>query len=174
MSDIRNLHGTAISINLDATLQKKDGGTYPGWELVYRTSDGKVETVQKHINTLKYTEGLRSSLEDLSAGDSFVIAYEKNQKGFNDILSIVKGDTPTMPKSAPRQESAPVNRVVGSNYETAVEREWNRRRIIRQSSINAAINLLKTEKVQPAPDDVLKVAVQFEAFVNEPIEDSNS
>ena len=40
-----NVIGTVISVNLDTPVKKKDGGTYPGWRLVYQDVDGEVKTI---------------------------------------------------------------------------------------------------------------------------------
>lgn len=130
--------GTVISVSLTTQAEKKEGGYYPAWELIYRDSENRVKTLQKHISTLKYTKGLKESLESLSAGDSFTVTQEKNDKGFLDIQSIVKGEFAVAPVAA----TVKTGKVTGSNYETTEERELNRSRIVRQSSIGYALTLL--------------------------------
>lgn len=159
-----NLSGEVVSVNLNTTATKQDGGSYPAWQLIFKDVDGKIKDVTKHVNGLKYTKGLKEGLEALAPGDSFTMVLEK-RGAYNEVLSVHKGgDTPVANKPvAPAREG----RVTGSNYETPEEREWNRIRIIRQSAINYAINLMKTEKVQPAVEDVLSVATRFAEFVNQ-------
>lgn len=164
-----NLTGTVISVALETTATKQAGGTYPAWQLVFKDSEGKVKDITKHVNGLKYTKGLKESLQALSPGDEFTAVLEK--KGdFNEVTQIVKGAN--VPVASASSAPAAVGKVTGSNYETPTEREWNRVRIIRQSSISNAINLLKNEKKPPTTDEVLAVAVEFAKFVNQKDEDN--
>lgn len=162
-----NLTGTVVSVDLDMVAKKQDGGTYPAWQLIFKDREGKVKDITKHVNGLKFTKGLKESLEALNAGDEFTAVLEK-KGAFNEVTQIVKGADVAMAA----QPAATSGKVTGSNYETPAEREWNRIRIIRQSAINYAINLLKTEKNTPSVEDVLAVAVQFAQFVNQK-EESN-
>lgn len=56
-------------------------------------------------------------------------------------------------------------RVTGSNYETSEERAARQRYIVRQSSVGAAIELLKANGAPFDTGNVIDVAKQFEAFV---------
>lgn len=162
-----NLTGTVVSVTLEMEAKKQSGGTYPAWQLVFRDRDGKVKDITKHVNGLKYTKGLKESLQSLAPGDEFTAVLEKRGE-FNEVTQIVKGADVAMPA----QQAPTGGKVTGSNYETPAEREWNRIRIIRQSAINYAINLLKTEKSVPKVEEVLDVAVQFAKFVNQKDEDN--
>lgn len=155
-----NLSGEVISVSLNTTAKKQDGGTYQAWQLIFKDAEGKVKDITKHVNGLKYTVGLKESLEALSPGDTFTAVLEK-KGNFNEVLQIVKGADMAVPTPAK------TGKVTGSNYETPEEREWNRVRIIRQSAINYAVNLLKTEKHTPEVEDVLGVAKRFAEFVNQ-------
>lgn len=156
-----NLTGEVVSVSLETEAKKQDGGTYPAWQLIFKDRDGKIKDITKHVNGLKYTKGLAESLKSLQAGDKFTAVLEK-KGAFNEVTMIVKGED-----VAVAAQPASTGRVTGSNYETPDEREWNRVRIIRQSSISNAINLLKTDKVSPNIDDVMAVAARFAEFVNQ-------
>lgn len=158
-----NVSGEVISVSLNTQAKKQDGGTYPAWELIFKGRDGKVQAITKHVNGLKYTKGLKEGLEALTPGDMFTAVMEKNG-AYNEVKEIVKGEFAAV---AAQPSTVSTGRVTGSNYETPEEREWNRIRIIRQSGINYAINLLKTEKNTPAVDEVLQVATKFSEFVNQ-------
>lgn len=157
-----NLTGEVISVSLETTAKKQDGGTYPAWQIIFKDSDGKVKDITKHVNGLKYTKGLKEALEALVPGDMFTAVLEK-KGAYNEVTQVVKGAD----VAAAARPAATGGRVTGSNYETPEEREWNRIRIIRQSGINYAINLLKTEKNTPPIEDVLSVATRFAEFVNQ-------
>ena len=159
-----NILGTVVSVNLSTSVQKQDGtGVYPAWELVFRDADGKVGSVQKHVNTLKYTKGLKTSLESLSPGENFVLVMEKGKNGFNEVQSISKGDFPM----AVAESKPLVGKVTGSNYETAVERATRQRLIVRQSSLSNAIEFYSVMKEKGTPTDVMALADVFTAFVFE-------
>lgn len=158
-----NVSGQVISVSLETQAKKQDGGVYPAWELIFKGRDGKVQSITKHVNGLKYTKGLKEGLESLQPGDMFTAVMEKNG-AYNEVKEIVKGEFAAV---ASQPSTPSTGRVTGSNYETPEEREWNRVRIIRQSGINYAVNLLKTEKNIPSVDEVLTVAKQFAEFVNQ-------
>jgi len=163
-----NLTGTVVSVSLSTQVEKQAGGFYEAWELVFRDGSNKIQSIAKPVQGLKYNAELKKALSELSPGDAFTCVMEKNDKGFNDVKAIMKGEFQTELPSGGNVAKAntQTGRVTGSNYETPAERAENRAKIVRQSSINYAIQLLKTEKVTPSVEDVLKVAAQFESFVN--------
>jgi hypothetical protein len=61
--------------------------------------------------------------------------------------------------------AAPTNTYVKSSYETAEERKWKQRLIVRQATLNAAIATLKTDKSVLASEAVKSVAEQYENWV---------
>lgn len=129
--------GKVLSVGFDVDTEKADkSGSYPAWQLVYSNA-GKVENLVKHMNSLKFTPGLRSSLEGLAPGDDVTITFEKKGQ-FNEVTAITKGivDVPSV------VGSAPTTKVAGSNYETKEERAARQRLIVRQSSVTAAIGIM--------------------------------
>jgi hypothetical protein len=161
------LIGTVIAIELDTMITKADGSSkYPGWRLTYRTSDGKVQEIAKHANSLKFTKGLKSSLMTLSEGDKFVVQMEKNGQ-YNEIVSITKGDEAStdlpVPSAPTRSSGGSVT--VKSNYETSEERAARQLLIVRQSSLSNALQYFEVTKGKPSVDDVLNLANQFADFV---------
>lgn len=150
--------GKVLSVGFDVDTEKADkSGSYPAWQLVYSNA-GKVENLVKHMNSLKFTPGLRSSLEGLQPGDDVTITFEKKGQ-FNEITAITKGivDTPSV------VASAPTTKVTGSNYETKEERAARQRLIVRQSSITAALGYYNArgEEVPADPQDVFDLAEAF-------------
>lgn len=98
------------------------------------------------------------ALDGASAGDSFDVAVSKNAKGY-DVWSSI-GAVGTI------KDVAVVNKVVGSNYETADERAIKQRYIVRQSSLANAIALSGKSKVE----EIIEIAKQFEEYVFSPLE----
>lgn len=159
--------GTIVSLSLNTQVAKKDGGSYPGAELIYKDGNGKVTTQAWHENSFKYDKALKNSLEGLKPGDSFVMVKEK-EGDYWKVRSISKA-------AAISQEAKgekPVAPASGNTY--AENNQINRDRlafdkekqplIIRQSSIASAASLAATLKLKSV-EEVLTVASQFEAFV---------
>ena len=44
--------GTVVSIALETDVKKNGGGSYKGWELVYRATDNEIRTVAKPVTSL--------------------------------------------------------------------------------------------------------------------------
>lgn len=159
-----NITGTVISVSLNTTVEKQDKtGSYPAWELVFKGDDGKVGSVQKHINGLKYTKGLKTALEGLQPGDRFVLTQEKGANGFNEVQSITKGDSAQMPDVSSNKPRTGV--VTGSNYETAAERALRQKLIVKQSSLSTAVAFMEASKAKMTADEVLELAAKFNDYV---------
>jgi hypothetical protein len=138
------VQGKVISVSTNTTVKKNGGGTYPGWELIYKSLDGEVRTIAKHVNDLKYKPALAEALNGLSAGDDFTLEQEKDAKsGFYNVLSLVKGTVsmePSLPAETKSQAAASANKgnsYQASTYPTADERANTQQYIIRQSSLTS-------------------------------------
>lgn len=110
----------SISFNVDIAYSDASKGTYKGVELVYEQEfNGKKEIkekkfVQKSLDHAANAE-LKSGLTSLKNGDTFTGTFKKNDRGFWDMVSVVKGgqvvNHPTNTGgSAPAQRSAPVRK----------------------------------------------------------------
>lgn len=144
------LVGTVVAIGIDVPVKKQGGGTYQGWELVYKSDGGEIRTIAKPMTGLRFNRALADNLAELAVGDVFTLTQEKNAQGFNDVKTIVKGkaevDIPT--QQAPRNSGTTTARPTGT-YETPEERAIKQRLIVRQSSLSAAIEILKEDKKTP-------------------------
>lgn len=155
--------GTVISVSLETSVKKKDGGSYKGWELVYKSDDGDVRTIAKPVTGLTYNQPLKKALSELSAGDQFTLEQEKNAGGFNDVKSIRKGwaeGQPPLPSaaSASKASSAPSNSYQARDFETKEERTIKQRLIVRQSSLSTAVDILSVGAKVLKKEDVLGLA----------------
>jgi hypothetical protein len=165
--------GTVVSVSLETQVKKNGGGTYPGWELVYKTQDGEIRTAAKHVNDLKYKPNLKTDLQALAQGDQFTLDQEKNAtSGFYDINSIKKGwaeGSPSIPAQAPAEKlqgsnnKPATNNYSASSYPTKEERLVTQNQIVRQSSLAQAVATLAIGGKAVKPEDVIKVA---EGYVN--------
>lgn len=131
-------------------------GTYKQFEIVYR--DGSPGVKSKKLVSFSAPE-VYNTLKNASKGDTFEIATEKNGKYVNWVSASPKGkvDTSEVPQ---RKTAEPAPK---GNWETAEERNANRVKIIRQSSLNYA-----TQLVGPKGDinKVFEYAAQFEQWIN--------
>lgn len=110
----------SISFNVDIAYSDASKGTYKGVELVYEQEfNGKKEIkekkfVQKSLDHAANAE-LKAGLTSLKNGDIFTGTFKKNDRGFWDMVSVVKGgqvvNHPTNTGgSVPAQRSAPVRK----------------------------------------------------------------
>lgn len=166
------IRGVVISIALETDVAKQAGGSYKGWELVYKTEAGQVQTIAKHINDLKFKPDLKASLQGLLVGDKFTLVQEKNTStGFNDVKSIAQGwDGAVSAPQASNVSSSGTSSAKGtayqaSSYPTADERNKTQNHIIRQSSLAQAVATLAIGGKAVKPDDILKVAEQYVEWV---------
>ncbi len=156
--------GTVVSVEVETQVAKKNGGTYPGAELVYRGNDGKVNTQAWHENAFKYAAEIKTTLQSLKTGDMFEMVKEKDGD-FWKVLSIVKtdGSTSTQTPSNTKQWTKPSD---DGKWADKAEREANGVRIVRQNALGHAVNLLTLQGEKKAtPQQVIDIASQFENWV---------
>ena len=154
---------TVVSVEIDIQVAKKDGGTYPGSRLTYRTQEGKIQEQAFHMNALKFNAPLKASLTALVAGDSITIEKEKNKNDFWEVKSITKSDGAQAPASNGAVNTKPTASPK-STYETPEERAKKQVYIVRQSSITAALTFLAGKKASTV-QEVTDIAKQFENYV---------
>lgn len=161
--------GTVISVSAETDVKKNGGGTYKGWELVYKSDGGDVRTIAKPVQGLRFNQGLKTMLGELQVGDQFTLEQEKNAQGFYDVKSIVKGwsaGSPSLP-SAPTQKStasAP-SPYQARDFETKEERTLRQRLIVRQSSLTAATAVLTVGAKTVDKEAVKALAEEFYEWV---------
>lgn len=124
-------------------------------EITYES--GGVPSVQKIVSFAN--PSVFKVLDASRVGDSFDVAVTKNAKGYDTWSSI--GAVGTI------KDTPVVNKVIGSNYETATERAVKQRYIVRQSSLANAIALSPKGSIK----DIIAVAKEFEEYVFSPVEE---
>jgi hypothetical protein len=157
MSD--NIEIKIISVEKETHPTQK--GSYDSLEITYKnlTFQNKVES--KKIVSFNHKE-VFSSLAKASGGDTFTIQRSKNDKGYWDWVA-VGDDAPQ--QAGPAPTGGKTMQSPKSTYETPEERAKKQVYIVRQSSINAAIALLKTDKKVPSLEEIKEAAKFFEAYV---------
>ena len=165
--------GTVISISLETQVKKQAGGSYAGWELVYKSSDGDVRTIAKPVQGLKFNAALRNQLGDLAQGDQFTLEQEKNAAGFYDVKAVTKGwsdgvQAPTASKEVAGKASAPSsNNYASRDFEGKEERQARQRLIVRQSSLSAAVAISTVGAKTVDKEAVKKLANELTNWVFE-------
>ena len=145
----------------------KTGKDYKFIEVTYKnlSFDGKTES--KKIMPFGSKE-VMATLEGSSAGDVFTILREKDNDGYWQWVGIAEGDvtiektgTTAPAGAAPTKAATPAK----STFETPEERAIKQVYIVRQSSISAAIDTLKTDKKNPSKEEVVELARYYESYV---------
>ena len=164
--------GKIVSIDLNATITKAQGGTYKGAEIVFKDANGKVQTKNIHENGLKYAPAVKNGLESLEPGDNFTVEMEKKDD-FWTWISIKKGiEQEEKQKTTTQQSTASKS----TSWETAEERAARQKLIVRQSSLTNAVAFLA---IQPGTMsitevDVIETATTFYNWVFEQGIDENT
>ena len=163
--------GKIVSIDLNATITKAQGGTYKGAEIVFKDANGKVQTKNIHENGLKYAPAVKNGLESLEPGDNFTVEMEKKDD-FWTWISIKKGIEQEENKKPTTQQSTTTK---STSWETAEERAARQKLIVRQSSLtNALAFLVLKGKTHATEEDVLETATTFYNWVFEQGVDENT
>lgn len=172
MADYRKQVGTFISFQEKVQAQKHGGGTYEAWRLIFTNDQGEAVNITKPVQSLKFNQRLAQAFKNLVTGDKFVIQEEKNAAGFWEIKTLTKGEdtaeamgiTPPTPSRNP--QPAPTNTSTGRDFETKEERNKKQEYIIRQSSLERAIETLSIgSKVPLNPGAVIGLAEIYKNYV---------
>jgi hypothetical protein len=137
-------------------------GSYQTAEVTYKnvSFDNKVETKKLMSFTFK---SVFDTIKNAQTGDTFTVSRSKNDKGYWDWTDIAAGNA--APATGEKEVAKAGTPVTKSSFETAEERAKKQVYIVRQSSISAAIETLKTDKKNPTVEEVIAVAKQYEAYV---------
>lgn len=146
----------------------RQGKKYNVLDIAYKGEDGKVSG--KKIMSFTFPD-VFNTLKEATVNSSFTITANKNKNNFIEWTEAVpyEGDFTVTKETATSTNSGYARSTPKSTYETPEERYENRYRIMRQAAVNAAINLLKTEKVTPELPAVLLVAEEIFNFYRKPM-----
>ena len=161
-----NMTIKVVSVEVD-TATSKAGKPYEFVEVTYKnlTFEGKVEA-KKH-NQYGDKEVFRV-LKNAKNGDVYTVTREKDDNGYWQWVGITAGESAGTSTGSAGTKATPAsggNPAPKSTYETAEERAKKQVYIVRQSSINAAIETLKVDKKAVAVEDVLATAKIYENYV---------
>ena len=170
---MKQLTGTVVAVDMEATITKKDGGTYEGVEFVFRDDQGKTQTKAFHSNQFKYNQALKNTLADLNKGDKFTAEMEKEGDFWNwkKLSKGAAGATESeQTRAAAEVVKQPYQARPNDTYENKEERAARQVLIVRQSSISSAIAFCAQQKdffkgTDDAVGEVLNVASRFEDWV---------
>ncbi len=142
-------------------------GSYQVADVAFKnlTFQGKVEG--KKVMSFGATKDAFTTLATAQPNDIFEVNVVKNDKGYNDWVSMTKGDVNTPTQQAPIGQSSTGNGTTRtSTYETPEERAKKQVYIVRQSSLSNAIDSLSVGgKSALKPDEVIDLARKYEAYV---------
>lgn len=133
------------------------GKKYEVCEMGYKTDDGKVKSMR--IFGFGQWLPIFDVARNTSPGDVMEASFRQNDKGYWEFATLVPtGQKASVAAAAP---AAPAK----GNWETSDERAQRQVMIVRQSSLSTAVAMFEANKAKATPEDVIKVASQFEAFV---------
>lgn len=146
----------------------EDKGKYKMAEITFKDL-AKGQTSSKKLMSFS-NPVVYKTLVDAKKGEVYTIEMQKNDKGFWDWTA---ASTATGVNTASGGSPEATTKASGSSgfaspkstYETPEERAKKQVYIVRQSSISAAIDTLKTDKKNPSKEEVVSVAKFYEAFV---------
>ena len=168
-----NITGKFVKYEPSVQVEKKAGGTYNAWRLVYEDARGDIKSIAKPAGGLQYLPALKNGLESLVSGDSFVMERQEKD-GFQNPTKVYKSEgavqqaTPT-PAAQPRpaQATSSSNTFEVNNQLKEKQMKFDELRqpiYVRQTALKAASELadvlkLKTEQA------VLEQAKRFVRFI---------
>ena len=164
MSQQMKIKIVAVEVGQGTTKTNKP---YDFLEVTYKnlTFEGKTES--KKVMPFGAKE-VFDTLKKSKSGETYTLLREKDNAGYWQWVGIVEGDTviedntPTQAQSA----AAPAKAVPAkSTFETPEERAKKQVYIIRQSSLSAAIDTLKTDKKNPTKEEVVGLATYYVDYV---------
>jgi hypothetical protein len=142
-------------------------GSYQVADVAFKnlTYQGKVEG--KKVMSFGATKPSFEVLATAQTNDIYEVTVVKNDKNYNDWVSMTKGDANTPTQQAPTGQSPAGNAPARtSTYETPEERAKKQVYIVRQSSLSNAIDSLSVGgKSALKPDEVIDLARKYEAYV---------
>lgn len=143
-------------VNVDV----ENKGKYRVAKVNFKNDEGRVDGKQVMSFTYKNVFNI---LAEAKQGDVFNVKPVKNEKGYWDWTEIEAAGKNAGAKSV----ASGVVGAVRGNYETPEERARRQVYIVRQSSLTAAIELVKHNHVEPpvTEADIIASAKIFEAFV---------
>jgi hypothetical protein len=143
-------------------------GTYEGFRILAKDQSGKILTIEKHMNSLKFNKQLQTQIEGLVVGESYMLHEEKNAAGFNEIKSILpQGSAPVLTGNDAKAVSSQPSKNFGTpnqgvrDFESKEERTEKQKYIVRQSSLAQAVTLLPKGK----REDIIDLAEYFVDWV---------
>lgn len=144
----------------------KTNKAYVELEVAYKNLDFQDKLEVKKLNPFG-NKDVYNTLKSAKNGDIFDVERVKNDAGFWDWTAIKSGSAPAQntPQTSTVASGSTSYASPKSTYETAEERAKKQVYIVRQSSIGAAVETLKTDKKNPTPAEVLVVAKQYEDYV---------
>ena len=158
---------TILSVDVKTVPTAK--GSYQTADVAYKNNSfqGKVEG--KKVMSFGATKDSFSVLATAQPGQSYEVSIVKNDKGYNDWVSMAPataGAASSAPAAVPSAGKPAANASPRSTYETPEERAQRQVLIVRQSSLSSAVALLVAgAKTAPSASAVVDVAKTFEAYV---------
>lgn len=156
---------------LNVTVETKPTakGSYQVADVAYKNNSFQDKVEGKKVMSFGATAEAFKVLAIAQPGEKYSVNVVKNDKGYNDWVSMSKGvveQAPATSTTSPGGFKSSATASPRNTYETPEERALKQVYIVRQSSVANAITLLLAgAKTPPAVDTVIATAKQFETYV---------
>jgi len=158
---------TILSIDIKTVPTAK--GSYQTADVAYKNNSfqGKVEG--KKVMSFGATKDSFATLAQAQPGQTYEVTIVKNDKGYNDWVSMAQA-VPGAASPAATPQAGVAGKAPAasprSTYETPEERAQRQVLIVRQSSLSSAATVLTAgAKTPPSAQAVVELAKVFEAYV---------
>lgn len=171
MSDVT---GKLVKVEFDVDVEKKAGGTYKAWRIVYEDFKGDIKSIAKPMGGLQYLPGLKNGLDSLESGDTFTMERQEKD-GFQNPTKIYKSDgaasqspsaTQPVARAAAPVPTGPNTFEVNNQLKEKQMKldEIRQPLIVRQTCLKAAAELAVLFKFE-TEEEVMQQAKRFITFV---------
>lgn len=124
---------------------------------------GQLRVAEKKLVSFKAKE-VYEVIKSAKPGDEFTVTMAKGEQYWEWTAIAPRGQAVETP-AVSSGTNGKANPTPKSTYETPEERAKKQVYIVRQSSISAAIDTLKTDKKNPSKEEVVELAQYYEAYV---------
>lgn len=146
---------------ISVTANKVPGKKYEKLEVAYKNDKGEIKG--RNVMSFGIKEGLKL-LKEASPGTMLDVDLVKEGEYWNWVGIRPAGSAPAATTSSATAPTKP-STYSGRDFESKEERAARQVLIVRQSCLANAIETLKTDKVSPPADAVLRLAQVYEQFV---------
>ena len=167
-----NITGEFVEFVPSVSIKSQKGTMYDAYKLVYKDSTGKYNEIAKPKGSLDHAPAFKNGLENLKAGDMFVLEREQNGNFLNPVKIYKVDGNVAPPASAPKQAPVQQNSTGPNTFEVNNQLKEKQMKFdverqpiyVRQTALKAASELAEVLKLK-TEQAVLDQAKRFVRFI---------